>query len=242
MARSSYRPDVGKGGFLEQVERYPVTFGVLAANLVLFVFCLYRQGFGAGMEVDPQILWQLGANDTTLVAQQPWRLLTAAFLHGNLIHILFNSIALVILGRLLEVHYGSARLWVLYVGFCLAGSAASAGWHELVAGSALSYGASGGVFGLILLGYLYARSAPERLGTLAKSLERWILYSVVFSLFFEGIDHAAHIGGALAGAYAGFVIKPKPGTDPHPIWELLAHVAAVGCLACFALVVWSLKR
>lgn len=241
--QNSDRPDLGKGGLLEQLDRYPVTLGVLLANALLFGFCAWKSG---GLEVDPRMLVDLGANYAPALREEPWRLVTAAFLHFDVLHLLLNAWALHTIGRVLEVHFGSARLFVLYVLCALAGSGCSAAWQLLQGAPAASAGASGGVFGLIFLGWFYARSAPERLGTLAERLRGWILTLAVFTGFVlitrPGlVDHAGHLGGALMGALLGTLVRPRPGVDVHPAWTALAHLFAVGCLLSFAAVVWTLR-
>lgn len=241
--RGSDRPDIGRG-FLDYVERYPFTFGVLAANLVLFGFCASRGG-QLGFSVSNAVLYQMGANVAPLLPSEPWRLLTAAFLHADLLHLLFNCYATFVLGRVLEVHYGSARAWVLYFLFAVGGSGASALHQVLRDEVSLSIGSSGAVYGLILMGYLYARSAPARLGSLEVQFRQWIVVGVVFSLFLSSqasIDHAAHLGGAAAGALAGRLVRPRPGQDEHPAWTPLAHGCALATLASFAMVVVRLRQ
>lgn len=239
--RNSDRPDVGRGGPLELLDRYPVTFGVLLANLALFVFALSRGG-AAGLQVQPEVLYDLGANVYPTVRDEPWRLLTSAFLHNDLLHILFNSFALLAVGRVLEVHLGSARVWVIYVLSAIGGSVASDVWQYLRHAPALSIGASGGAFGLILLGYVYASRVPERLGSFAMALRSWIVSAVIFSLlFFQNIDHAAHLGGAAVGALFGLRLSPRPGGEPHPAWTYAAHALALLSLAAFAAVVVRLR-
>lgn len=238
--RNSDRPDVGRGGPLELLDRYPVTTGVLLANLALFVFALSRGG--AGLQVQPEVLYDLGANVYPVVLNEPWRLLTAAFLHNDLLHILFNSFALLAIGRVLEVQLGSARVWVIYVLSAVGGSVASDVWQLVRARPALSIGASGGAFGLILLGYVYASRVPERLGSFAMALRSWIMSAVLFSLlFFQNIDHAAHLGGAATGALFGLRLSTRPGGDPHPAWTWGAHALAVLSLLSFAAVVLRLR-
>jgi rhomboid protease GluP len=244
--RGSHRPDIGTGGIPELLDRYPVTFGVIGANLVLFLFAISK---AQGLGITPSLQLQLGGNYYALVPHEPWRLITCAFLHYGVLHFAFNAIALFIVGKVLEVHYGWARLWTLYVAFAVVSSLASAGWNALLAtgslpfgGSpAVSAGASGAVYGLILMGYVYARSQAHRLGSIAASLQSWILIGVVFTFVFPGIDVAGHVGGAAAGAVAGALVQPKPGKDAHPAWKPIAIGLAFLCLASFGMVVLALR-
>lgn len=241
MARNSDRPDVGEGGVLDLLDRYPVTFGVVGANVLLFLFAASRSGLG--VSVSGEVLFQLGANVWPLVLVEPWRLLTSAFLHADFLHLLFNAFFIYSVGRVLEVQLGSARLWVAYVLSAVAGSVCSDAWQALRGQAALSIGASGGGYGLILLGFVYASRVPERLGSFAASMRRILFFAVVFSIMIMArqIDHAAHLGGAAAGALFGWKFDTKPSADPHPAWTPLAHVLALLSLASFAAVVLRLR-
>lgn len=228
--RGSRRPDIGQGGILEQFDRYPMTLGILVANLLLYGFAVKS---GGSLQIPGELLVRLGANHPELVKTQPWRLLTSAFLHAGPIHILFNSLALLYVGKILEVHFGSARLWVLYVVFAIGGGVGSNLWGAL-RGGGISVGASGAVLGLILLGWVWARSSPERLGGLARQLGTWIFYAALLS-FLPRVDWAGHAGGALAGALCALVIHPEPGEETSPAWGGLAVVVALVCLGAFAI-------
>lgn len=236
--RGTDRPDVGEGGPLELIDRYPVTFGALAANVALYIFAATRSG--GLMRIAGEVNLQLGANVWPLTPHEPWRLLTHAFLHHDLLHLVFNTLAILSIGRILEVHLGSARLWVCYVASALAGGVFSAGFQAL-RGSALSVGASGAAFGLILCGFVYSTRAPERLGTLALSLRSWLVSAGIFSLLlFNQLDHAAHVGGAAAGALFGWRFDTRP-REPHRLWAPLSHLLALVCLAAFAAVVLRMR-
>ncbi|MCO5170469.1 MAG: rhomboid family intramembrane serine protease [Planctomycetes bacterium] len=188
------------------------------------------------------VLFDLGANVWPVVLSEPWRLLTSAFLHADVIHILFNSFALLAVGRVLEVQLGSARLWVIYVLAAVGGSVCSDAWQAVRGQPAVSIGASGGAFGLILLGYVYASRVPERLGSFAAGLRSWLVTIALFSLLFiRELDHAAHLGGAAVGALFGRQLDTRPGPDPHPAWVFLAHGLALLALASFAAVVMRLR-
>jgi rhomboid protease GluP len=244
--RGSHRPDLGTGGIPELFDRYPVTFGVLGANLLLFLFVLSK---ASGGDITTGLLGQLGANDYRYVFQQPWRLITCAFLHYGVLHFVLNGVALYIVGKVLEVHYGWARLWTLYVVFAVASSLASASWNALLGSGvlpfggapAVSAGASGAIYGLILLGYVYARGERHRLGSIAASLQNWIIIGALFTFVFPGIDVAGHVGGAAAGALGGMLVKPEPGKDPHPAWKPVAIGLAFLCLAAFGMVMLTLR-
>jgi rhomboid protease GluP len=241
----SSRPDLGSG-IGDLLERYPVTFGVLGANLVLFLFAALKSG---SPWFDVELLVRLGGNRVELVSSQPWRLLAAVFLHGDILHFALNSVALFFVGRMVEVHYGWARTFTLYVLCGLASSLGSVGWNFVVlqskttffTASAVSVGASGAILGLIFVGYVYARAEAHRLGSIAGTLQRWIIFALVLTFLVPRIDVAGHVCGSLAGGALGYFVRPRPGKDPHPAWKPAAIFAAFLCFFCFVGVVWAMR-
>src|SRR5258708_13583158 len=97
------------------------TKALLGLNFFLFAVSLVaatKEGaqFGGLLGLDGFTLIRLGSNYSEFVrAGQYWRLLTGAFLHGSLIHLLFNMYALSIAGDGVEEMYGSSRFFVPYV-------------------------------------------------------------------------------------------------------------------------------
>ena len=131
---------------------------------------------------------------------QWWRLVTAGFLHGGLMHILMNSWVLFDLGAQVEEVYGPSRMMVIYFVSTVCGFLASMFWSPMVP----SIGASAGIIGLI--GTMIALGMMHRsaLGAAIRGVYvRYAVYVLLFGLLpFFSIDNAAHIGG-LAG---GFVV------------------------------------
>src|ERR1043166_2154449 len=95
-----------------------ITVLILVINFGLYLAtALYsmRSGRGNAMDIDVETLLDFGAKFGPLIgAGQWWRLVTAGFLHGGLMHILMNSWALFDLGAAVEETYGSARMLVIY--------------------------------------------------------------------------------------------------------------------------------
>lgn len=132
-----------------------------------------------------------------------WTPLSAGWLHGSLVHIGFNMMALRDLGPLTSHLYGPSRTIILYTLSSVAGFAAStlAGYFfrgTMFAGSALTLGASASIFGLLGAILYYGRRGGS--GALREAAIRWILSGLVFGFFMSGIDNWAHVGG-LAGGY-----------------------------------------
>jgi membrane associated rhomboid family serine protease len=155
---------------------------------------------------------QLGALTpaSVLVYHEWWRIVTAAFLHGGLLHIAVNMISLWSLGRFIEMIAGSTRTLVIYV---VAMIASGLGVVYLSAPEYLAVptlGASGAIFGLF--GALFAIGL--KLGRPGMDLIRaniWILLINLFITFaVPGISWQAHVSGLLAGFILTLVIYTPP--------------------------------
>ena len=121
-----------------------------------------------------------------------WRLITSAFLHANLIHILFNMLALWWLGGAVETVLGRGRFLALYVVSGLAGSAGAL----LVTPNDVTVGASGAIFGI--LGALLILEWQQT-GSLAGNALTLIAVNLVFTFTMANISIGGHIGGLVGG-------------------------------------------
>jgi membrane associated rhomboid family serine protease len=124
-----------------------------------------------------------------------WRLITAAFLHANIIHIAFNMLALWWFGAPVENYLGRLRFVGLYLVSGLAGSAGA-----LVANpTAVTVGASGAIFGILGAMLILEWQATGRLGGNALTL---IVINLALSFAIAGISVGGHIGGLIGGLLA----------------------------------------
>jgi rhomboid protease GluP len=143
-----------------------------------------------------------GALAGTLGHVEPWRYLSAMFVHFSLLHVGFNTVTLHSLGRSLEDSLGWARFVVVFLGTGIAGFLASELWYAPIP---LTGGISGGIFGLLgaAVGWRYAQRDPEWKRLALTGLG----YAVAMALI-PGVtvNHAAHIGGLLAGAALGWAL------------------------------------
>jgi membrane associated rhomboid family serine protease len=148
-----------------------------------------------------------------------WRLLTAAFLHVSVFHLLLNMYALWILGQALEPVVGRWRFTALYFISALGGSAVSV--LALPPGT-VSLGASGAVFGLF--GALFV--IMRRLGRDLSGLIAVLAINVVLIFVFAGIDWRAHLGGLATGSAlaAAFAYAPR---QHRTAWSVAACGLAV---------------
>jgi membrane associated rhomboid family serine protease len=135
---------------------------------------------------------------------EQYRLLTSAFLHGNLLHIALNMYALYLFGPPLEVALGRLRFIALYILSALGGSALSYAFANPLG---YSLGASGAVFGLFGAFFMVNR----RLQRDTSGLLVLVAVNLAFSFLVRGIDWRAHIGGLVTGSLvaAALVYAPR---------------------------------
>jgi membrane associated rhomboid family serine protease len=133
-----------------------------------------------------------------------YRLLTSAFLHANVVHILFNMLALAQIGPVLESALGRARYLALYLLSALGGSVAG---YVLANPLQPSVGASGAIFGLFSAYYVVVR----RLGGETGPIVGLLAINLVITFSVPNIDWRAHLGGLVTGAViaAAFAYAPR---------------------------------
>src|SRR6267142_1044583 len=185
-------------------------------------------GFAGLMNMDGRALIITGANYGPLSGGgEPWRLLTAIFLHAGLLHIAFNSWALMVIGPLIEHLYGPRKMFVLYLVTGIASNIASLWWHGP---RLLQVGASGAIFGLIGVAAVYGLRRGDALGEgLRRQMTTWAIYGIVMG-FLMHADNAAHIGGFIAGAAAATLVDDADvhrGPLGERAWTILATLGVV---------------
>ena len=179
-------------------------------------------------------LLRFGALFGQLRDEEPWRLLSAVFVHGSLIHIGMNMLSLINLGRTLERHFGSARFLLLYLLSGVLGFCATLWWRG---SNAFSVGASGAIFGLLgaFIGALIIRRNPGWQRVFLGNL----IMAGVLTFAVPGIDNAAHVGGFLAGLALGLLLELE--RQPRRRDRVLAGLAAAGIVAVLASIVLSAR-
>jgi len=177
---------------------------------------------------DHLAMLRMGANAPFLVTEgQLWRIVSANFLHGGLIHIAANSFALWQLGRLLEKLVGTGRFLAIYAVGGIAGAAASA----LAANAAMSVGASTAVFGLLgAFAVVHWRYGLELPAGIRQSGRWWLvilLANGAISLI-PFVDATGHAGGFVGGALVCWVtLRTEPGAPGGRVGSVLAALSVV---------------
>ena len=184
-----------------------VTGILIGLNILAFLVCLIvATALGAGffrniVEMNPQILYWMGAkhNNAIIFHGEYYRLVTSMFLHGGIVHLLFNMYALYILGDFIERIYGAKKYLAIYF---VSGIVASI--FSLYFSPVMGVGASGAIFGLLGAALVFAYNEKDRIGkVLVTNIIVIILLNVFIGLSMSNIDIYAHFGGFIAGAILG---------------------------------------
>lgn len=177
-------------------------FRMPPATQALILSCVLAYFAQSLLDLDGLALWPLGSGEFW-----PWQLLSYAFLHGSLSHLVFNMFGLYMFGSDLERTWGSRRLLAFYGVSVLFAALAQLAVSELSGSMVPTIGASGGLFGL-LLGF--AMLFPQRkIVPLIPPIPMpaW-LYVLIYGVIelglgvtgtLNGVAHFAHLGGILGG-------------------------------------------
>ncbi len=222
----------------------PVTKGLLLAIFAIFLLQL---------SFTDDVMGALGISDPSFKDQQLWlvlavamgalwtpsvldgelyRLISAGFLHFNLLHIAANSFVLFVLGAQMEKVLGSARFLLIYTVALLGGSLASTFLTDGV-----GVGASGAIWGLLGAQVALSYGRPPVLpASVARAMKPMAMRNLVLNVgisFVGGIDWAAHFGGGLFGGLllASGVLYPKSENEQSQLGLLWAARAAALLLA-----------
>jgi len=179
-----------------------VIFVLLVANGIMFA--LQQFSWSGFFLYKYAALWPIGTGRADFL---PWQLVTYAFLHGDMMHILFNMFMLWMFGRELEMMMGSRRFLTYYLT-----GVVGAGIVQLIVamfqgGDYATMGASGGVFALLLA---FGMTFPNRMIMLIfPPIPMKAKYMVIIFGLFElyvgvsgsapGVANFAHLGGMLFG-------------------------------------------
>jgi|SRR5437868_430537 len=208
------------------------TIALIAINVVVFLIMVAR-GVSLTAPTTLQML-QWGANFGPLtLGTQPWRILTATFLHIGIVHLLVNMWSLWVLGLPTERLLGRWTFFAAYFISGLSGSIASLWWSPV----RISAGASGAIFGLLgtLIALMYLGKLPLPKEVINRNLKN-LLFVAGLNLFYgmsSHIDNSAHIGGLLAGLAFGAMVAPTL-TQNHEDRTRLRFYAAIAMVLALA--------
>lgn len=185
-----------------------ITYIFLGINILLFALCTIYSGDVFNFKTS--VLYNFGGlvnfNNFTNILDFS-RLITSAFLHGGLLHFIFNMYALYIIGPQIESFYGKIKYIVIYIGSAIVGNLLS---MLFMSDATISIGASGAIFGLfgalLYFGYHYRVYLS---GVLKTQIIPLIGINLAIGFVAGGINNFAHIGGLIGGILISKAIGVK---------------------------------
>jgi rhomboid protease GluP len=222
-----------------------LTFALLTALVVVFG-CELGLGLDqpAGLaQPSVRTLMAMGASSRTLiVAGGEWyRMISAPFLHGGLIHLALNGFVLLWAGPTLEAVLGRVWFAAVYGVSAVAGVLVSLALNPP---SVVSVGASGALMGMVacmLVVSFHFPAGPARAEMQSIALRVLVpsLIPIATSVTGQHVDFGAHLGGVLGGALIGLILLGNwPEADRLPGLRWLAGAFAMAALAAVVVTTW----
>lgn len=214
---------------------------VITQNMIMFAIAVVLSGRRIFLDINPltflqvtpESLIRLGASGSYLVLQKHmwWTLLSAGYNHANLLHIVFNMLAFMSLGRLIATLYGNPVMFTVYTVSTITGFMMSA-----LAGIPLTIGASAGICGLLGASIIYGTFAKDAIAIVVKKQTTgWIVSLIMMGLMIRGINNWAHGGGFLGGAaYGYFALKTAGIKEIGKLHALISGICIIATILSLA--------
>lgn len=191
--------------FMEVLFQAKVTITLIIINIVMFVISLF---------LNENILNSLINNSKDLFSIYAYTIITSGFLHANIGHLLWNMLALLIFGRVVERELGAGKTLLIYFGaLILSGVFSSLIYMFILNENITSIGASGAIMGLVSAAALLKPwyITFDLLIPLPIMVVSWFtIYLDIIGVLnptADGIGHFAHIGGYISIALLVFLLE-----------------------------------
>jgi rhomboid protease GluP len=211
---------------------------IIAANIVFFIFSLVltrQHSFTLnplGLLAPGQTsLLLLGATGTIPVDEfgRFWTFLTANYLHGGILHIVFNLMAFRQIAPWVSQEYGDSRMFTIYTLGGIGGYVLS-----YLAGIPFTIGASASLCALIGSLLYYGKSRGGTYGAMVyREVGGWVVSLFLFGFIVPGINNWAHGGGIISGILVGMLLgygEKRRETQLHRLLAVACGIATVLCL------------
>ena len=214
-------------------DPYLLIKSIIGVNIAIYLISLLLSAKGLGLALNPltflspsgRILELMGATGRVPIdaAQRYWTLVSANYLHGSVLHILFNMVAFWQLGLLAVREYGPYRMFIIYTLGGVAGFFVS-----YLAGVPWTIGASASVLSLAGALLYYGKSRGGVYGrTIYKQIVIWVIILFIFGILVPIINNWGHAGGIAAGIGLGFLLGYQERKKETVFHKLLAGGLAV---------------
>jgi rhomboid protease GluP len=215
---------------------------IIGINAAIYILSIVLYPRGMSMSMNPLTMLSpsgsslilLGATGTYPIDQlgRWWSLVSANFLHGGILHILFNMMAFKQIAPLVTREFGTYRMLVIFIvggtlGFLL----------SYLAGVSVTIGASAAVCSLIGAALFYGKSRGGVYGqAVFRQVGGWVIGLFIFGLLIPGINNWGHGGGLVAGALLGMAMGYHETKMENITHKMLAQV----CVAITVLILaWA---
>ena len=216
---------------------------IIYTNICFFIVSLIASGRNISFTLNPftaltpstKSLVFLGASGTIPinVYHEWWSLITANFLHGSLLHIIFNMLALHQVGSLVSSVYGKYRMFSIFIITGISGF-----YLSYLAGIEVTIGASAGVCGLIGATLYYGKSRGGSFGeTIYKQTMGWVIFIILFGILIPNVNNWGHGGGLISGILLGWFLGYNEKSSENITHKILAWIFI---LLTFCSLIWSL--
>jgi rhomboid protease GluP len=206
---------------------------LISINVGMYVIAILLDPLRLGLSANPfallapsdRSLLLLGASGTFPIDQlgRWWTLVSANYLHGSILHLLFNMIALRQIGHLVIEEYGAYRSFILYTGGGVAGFAVS-----YLAGVNFTLGASAAVCSLIGAALYYGKARGGVYGQVVyKQILGWVIGIFLFGFLVPGINNWAHGGGLVGGILVSLLLGYREKRGETLVQKTLAAACMV---------------
>ena len=201
---------------------------LITANIVLYITALFMAPGAVNFSLNPMaflspgtgVLFKLGASGTLPVFAEDrwWSLITANYLHGSLLHLLFNVFALRTVGNINIEIYARSRFFLIYFLGGLFSMAVSS-----LAGIPLTLGASGAICALIgSMSYDEWRASEGNLKKRIASVGVWVALIVITGLLLPNVNNWAHAAGFASGFLLGSLFWPQTSQSETRAFRVVA--------------------
>ena len=229
-AKSVRAPRTLAGGAVS-ARQGVVSMALIGINVVAFVMTLAAGGntstfFQQGAMLSVDAVTQTGDLLTGVSEGGYWRLITSAFLHDGILHILFNMYALYLFGPLVEKALGTGRFLAAYLTMAVV---ASVFVYWLSEPRALTIGASGAVFGLFAMALVLLHKAKQDVSFLLVMLAINAVISLQGNISWQG-----HLGGFVAGLILGATFAYAPRERRTQVQVLVFTALWIGIVVAVA--------
>lgn len=222
-----------KPNIIERNKHHLITLILIVINVAIFAVEAVQSGFS--INISGQVLVDMGAMYAPYIQSvgDLYRFVTPMFLHVDLMHLAFNMVALYSVGGVLERVLGKGNFLLLYFIGGITGNAVSYAYDAFFSATpAISAGASTSVFGLFvavaLLGVLH-KGNRSYFAQYSRGMLTIIGINIVYTFLVPSISITGHLGGAIGGLIAMFMI-PAKSLRVNNVVRIIVAVAWVGSL------------